>query len=90
MFSQSLNTPVKRLTSFRKDRDLSLKRPSPMNSPIKNIKSPGSPSKRVRLSSNSSDISNPPTPQSPAVVVGKLKAKLNIRITFKIRDHEFH
>ena len=75
VFSSSLNTPVKRLSSFRKERDLTLKRPnqSPL-SPVKSIKaSPFSPpGKRVRLSSNSSDISSnpgtPATPEKPVII----------------------
>ena len=70
VFSPSLNpnspVSVKRLSSFRKERDLTLKRPSSAlpNSPLRNIKT--SPSKRVRLSSNSSDILSPaPSPSSP-------------------------
>ena len=75
VFSSSLNTPVKRLSSFRKERDLTLKRPnqSPL-SPVKSIKaSPFSPpGKRVRLSSNNSDISSnpgtPATPEKPVII----------------------
>ena len=83
VFSPSLNSnspvSVKRLSSFRKERDLTLKRPSsalthPPNSPLRNIKV--SPSKRVRLSSNSSDNNmmmspahHPPSSPEKAVII---------------------
>ena len=84
VFSPSLNSNsvqpvVKRLSSFRKERDLTLKRPSsalphPPNSPLRNIKV--SPSKRVRLSSNSSDNNmmmspahHPPSSPEKAVII---------------------
>ena len=82
VFSPSLNSnspvSVKRLSSFRKERDLTLKRPSsalthPPNSPLRNIKV--SPSKRVRLSSNSSDnmmmspAHHPPSSPEKAVII---------------------
>ena len=77
VFSPSLNSnspvSVKRLSSFRKERDLTLKRPSSAlpssnNSPLKNIKT--SPSKRVRLSSNNSDILSPApsSPEKPVII----------------------
>ena len=71
--SNSVQPVVKRLSSFRKERDLTLKRPSSAlpssnNSPLKNIKT--SPSKRVRLSSNNSDILSPApsSPEKPVII----------------------
>ena len=61
VFTPSLNK--KRLSSFRKDRDLSLKRPPA--SPIKDIKP-----KRSRLSSTSSETSNSTPVPSPLASMG--------------------
>ena len=74
VFTPSLNSPMRRLTSFRKDRDLSLNKKSPGSPLTNNKKSLNSPSpspKRARLLSNSSDVSNVSSPASPqkAVVI---------------------
>merc|ERR1711860_406595 len=69
------NSPMRRLSSFRKDRDLSLNKKSspgsPMNSSSKKfLNSSSSPSpKRARLLSNSSDVSNVSSPASPQKTV---------------------
>ena len=75
VFTPSLNSPMRRLSSFRKDRDLSLNKKSspgsPMNSSSKKfLNSSSSPSpKRARLLSNSSDVSNVSSPSSPQKTV---------------------
>ena len=73
VFTPSLNSPMRRLASFRKDRDLSLnkKSPSSPSSPLKRLNMNSPSPKRARLLSNSSDVSNVSSPASPqkAVVI---------------------